>query len=102
MSLQQLRRLEPCAYRLHIDLQTDARFDNPRAVQIRLPASTFSGCGKSAAMCEKCSSSTPRAPVRIASLCGDHYVRELAGAVAGKLGGKVGMAPRIFLKKLVP
>ena len=32
-----------------------------------------------------------------------HFVRdgaELAGAVAGKLGGKVGVAPRIFLKKL--
>lgn len=31
----------------------------------------------------------------------DGYVRELAEAVTGKLGGKVGVAPRIFLKKLV-
>ncbi len=29
------------------------------------------------------------------------YVSELASAVAGKLGGKVGVSPRIFLKKLV-
>ena len=29
------------------------------------------------------------------------YVADLAGAVAGKLGGKVGVSPRIFLKKLV-
>ncbi|MEZ6048729.1 MAG: DUF2791 family P-loop domain-containing protein [Planctomycetaceae bacterium] len=29
-------RLEPLAQRLHVDFQTDARFDNPRAVQLRL------------------------------------------------------------------
>ena len=33
--------------------------------------------------------------------CDDQYVRSLAEAVTGKLGGKVGVAPRIFLKKLV-
>jgi hypothetical protein len=31
----------------------------------------------------------------------DAYVAELARAVAGDLGGQVGVAPRIFLKKLV-
>jgi hypothetical protein len=31
----------------------------------------------------------------------DTYVADLATAVAGRLGGKVGVAPRIFLKKLV-
>jgi hypothetical protein len=31
----------------------------------------------------------------------DAYVRLLADAVAGTLGGKVGIAPRLFLKKLV-
>ena len=38
---------------------------------------------------------------RIALLCNDSYIRSLAEAVTGKLGGKVGIAPRIFLKKLV-
>ena len=38
---------------------------------------------------------------RIEQLCGDDYVRMLAAAVAGELGGQVGIAPRIFLKKLV-
>ena len=33
---QGVQRLEPLAQRLHVDFQTDARFDNPRAVQIRL------------------------------------------------------------------
>ena len=34
---QGVHRLEPLAQRLHVDFQTDARFDNPRAVQVRLP-----------------------------------------------------------------
>jgi hypothetical protein len=38
---------------------------------------------------------------RVSALCDDEYVRRLAEATAGKLGGKVGVAPRIFLKKLV-
>ncbi|MCY2994335.1 MAG: DUF2791 family P-loop domain-containing protein, partial [Planctomycetota bacterium] len=42
-----------------------------------------------------------KAPERIAAACDSGYVRELAEAVTGKLGGKVGVAPRIFLKKLV-
>lgn len=35
---QGVRRLEPLAQRLHVDFQTDPRFDNPRAVQLRLSA----------------------------------------------------------------
>jgi hypothetical protein len=31
----------------------------------------------------------------------DSYIADLAKAVTGALGGKVGIAPRIFLKKLV-
>jgi len=33
---QGVGRLEPLAQRLHVDFATDPRFDNPRAVQIRL------------------------------------------------------------------
>jgi hypothetical protein len=31
----------------------------------------------------------------------DRYIVDLGNAVTGNLGGKVGVAPRIFLKKLV-
>lgn len=31
----------------------------------------------------------------------DGYVRELATAVGGELGGRTGVAPRLFLKKLI-
>src|SRR3954447_25237471 len=34
---QGIKRLEPLSQRLHVDFQTDARFDNLRAVQVRLP-----------------------------------------------------------------
>ena len=98
---QGVQRLEPLAQRLHVDFQTDARFDNPRAVQIRLPAFDLErlrlvGSRVRDIFCQH----TPSA-ARISVLCDDLYIQELATAVAGKLGGKIGVAPRIFLKKLV-
>jgi hypothetical protein len=38
---------------------------------------------------------------RIARLVDDSYIEDLAKAVAGELGGQVGVAPRVFLRKLV-
>jgi len=98
---QGIGRLEPLAQRLHVDFKTDVRFDNPRAVQIRLPAFDLErlclvGC-KVRDIFQQHSKSVDRIQKR----CSDQYVRQLAEAVAGKLGGKVGVAPRIFLKKLV-
>jgi hypothetical protein len=40
-------------------------------------------------------------PQAIKGRCDDAYVEVLARAVTGDLGGKVGIAPRLFLKKLV-
>src|SRR6266446_4352307 len=98
---QGIQRLEPLAQRLHVDFKTEARFDNPRAVQIRLAAFDLDrlcqvGFKVRDIFCQHCTSAA-----RIGRLCDDDYVRSLAGAVTGKLGGKVGIAPRIFLKKLV-
>ena len=48
--------------------------------------------------------STPPAratPERLRSVVDDGYVRDLAAAVGGELGGRTGIAPRLFLKKLV-
>jgi hypothetical protein len=98
---QGVQRLEPLAQRLHVDFRTEARFDNPRAVQVRL--ATFDldrlvqvGCRIRAIYQDHCS-----AAARIAAKCSDAYIRDLATAVAGRLGGRVGIAPRVFLKKLV-
>jgi hypothetical protein len=38
---------------------------------------------------------------KIQALSPDVYLETLAKAMAGRLGGKVGLAPRLFLKKLV-
>jgi len=98
---QGIQRLEPLAQRLHVDFQTDARFDNPRAPQIRLPAFSLERLCLVGCKIRDIYKQHAHAPERIASMCNDAYVQELAQAVAGKLGGKVGVAPRIFLKKLV-
>ncbi|AMV19860.1 BREX system ATP-binding protein BrxD [Planctomyces sp. SH-PL14] len=98
---QGIQRLEPLAQRLHVDFKTEARFDNPRAIQVRLPAFSLDRLVLVGCKVRDTYQQHAGAPQRIASLCDDSYVRDLAQGVAGKLGGKVGVAPRIFLKKLV-
>lgn len=98
---QGMQRLEPLAQRLHVDFQTDARFDNPRAPQIRLPAFSLERLSLVGCRVRDIYRQHAHAPDRIAARCDDAYVQQLAQAVAGKLGGKVGVAPRIYLKKLV-
>ena len=98
---QGLKRLPPIEQRLHVDFNTDARFDNPRAVQIRLKGFDMGslvelGRKVRSIYCLHC----PHAE-RVLGLADDAYIDELAAAVTGKLGGKVGIAPRVFLKKLV-
>ena len=98
---QGIQRLAPLAQRLHTDFATEARFDNPRAVQIRLPGFTLPlleavGCRIRDLYAEHAQSRE-----RVTALVNDAYVADLARAVTGGLGGRVGVAPRIFLKKLV-
>lgn len=98
---QGVQRLHPLAQRLHVDFSTEARFDNPRAVQIRLPGFTVDllcdvGHKVRDIFLEGC-----LAPQRVMQLVDDQYVADLAKAVTGSLGGRVGVAPRLFLKKLV-
>ena len=98
---QGAQRLEPLAQRLHVDFQADARFDNPRAVQIRLAGFDLDRLCEVGCKVRDIFQQHATAPERIAALCDANYIRELAEAVTGRLGGKVGVAPRIFLKKLV-
>ncbi len=95
-----VQRLPPLAQRLAVDFATDARFDNPRAVQIRLKGfDTASLCEVGCKIRDLYADVS--ASVRISALVDDAYVAALAAAVTGSLGGKVGVAPRVFLKKLV-
>jgi hypothetical protein len=98
---QGVQRLAPLAQRLHADFSTDARFDNPRAVQIRLPNFDLDRLEEVGRRVRDLYVSHSESGDRIASLASDAYLGRLAAAVTGGLGGKVGVAPRVFLKKLV-
>lgn len=98
---QGVQRLAPLAQRLHVDFGTDRRFDNPRAVQIRLaPFDQGSLVDVGKRVRDIYAVSQPQEN-RLRALVNDAYIEALARAVAGGLGGKVGVAPRLFLKKLV-
>lgn len=98
---QGVKRAEALASRLATDFTTDARFDNPRAVQIRLPGFSFESLVEVGVKVRDIYAAGSSSPERIAERCPDSYIEALAHAVAGDLGGKVGVAPRVFLKKLV-
>lgn len=94
-------RLAPLAQRLATDFGTDSRFDNPRAVQIRLAGFDRGSLEMLGGKVRNLYAAGASDSGRIHSVVDDAYLVELASAVTGGLGGKVGIAPRIFLKKLV-
>lgn len=98
---QGVHRLEPLAQRLHVDFQTDPRFDNPRAVQLRLSAFDHERLLEVGIRVRDLFAADCVSPDRVRRLAPNEYIDLLARAVTGKLGGKVGIAPRLFLKKLV-
>ncbi|KPM55962.1 ATP-binding protein [Frankia sp. R43] len=102
---QGVHRLAPLAQRLATDFTANPRFDNPRAVQLRLAGFTEASLvelgGRVRDLYVAGPAGDAAARERIGRLVDDGYLGELAAAVAGRLGGKVGVAPRLFLKKLV-
>ncbi|WGT47976.1 BREX system ATP-binding protein BrxD [Tessaracoccus lacteus] len=98
---QGVQRLAPLAQRLQTDFTTDARFDNPRATQIRLTGFTADSLLELGSRVRDIFADGAEAPDRVRALVDDAYVRDLAAAVGGELGGRTGVAPRLFLKKLV-
>lgn len=94
-------RLPPLAQRLAVDFGTDARFDNPRAVQIRLPGFDHAALMALGHKVRDLYADGSEAGARVRAVVDDSYISSLADAVAGQLGGRVGIAPRVFLKKLV-
>nr|WP_317452589.1 BREX system ATP-binding protein BrxD [Streptomyces sp. CBMA29] len=98
---QGAQRLPPLAQRLATDFTTDARFDSPRAVQLRLPGFDLTQLGELGRNVRDLYAGAAHHPSRIAERVDNAYLAELATAVTGGLGGKVGVAPRLFLRKLV-
>src|SRR5262249_40647510 len=76
-------------------------FDNPRAVQLRLTGFNVDGLVEVGRRVREIYADGSGDPVHIRQQCDDDYLLLLAQAVTGDLGGKVGVAPRVFLKKLV-
>lgn len=94
-------RLPPLAQRLATDFSTDPRFDNPRAVQLRLAGFDQATLVALGVTVRDLYAGAAVDAERVRRLVDDAYLAELAAAVTGSLGGRVGIAPRVFLKKLV-
>ena len=98
---QGIKRLQPLAQRLHTDFDTDSRFDNPRAPQIRLEPLKKAGLMEVGIRVRDIFANGSSCPERIRDKVSDDTISSLADGICGTLGGQVGLAPRIFLKKLV-
>src|SRR6266542_4348984 len=98
---QGVARLTPLAQRLATDFATDGRFDSPRAVQLRLAGFDLPKLSRLGCVVRDLYAAGSGNGERIMARADDAYVGSLAQAVAGELGGEVGVAPRVFLRKLV-
>jgi hypothetical protein len=98
---QGIARLTPLAQRLATDFGTDARFDSPRAVQLRLAGFDTDKLGQLGISIRDVYAGGSPAHARIKRFVDDAYVADLAVAVTGELGGQAGIAPRVFLRKLI-
>lgn len=98
---QGVHRLPPLASRISVDFSGDPRWDNPRAPQIRLLGFQQDGLIELGRRVREIYASDGSAADRIESLVDDGYLSRLSQSIAGQLGGRVGIAPRVFLRKLV-
>jgi BREX system ATP-binding protein BrxC/D len=90
---QGVQRLAPLAQRLATDFG-DPRFDNPRAVQIRLAGFDLDKLITLGCVVRDLYAAGAANGERVQSVADDGFVAELAKAVTGGLGGQVGIAPR--------
>ena len=77
------------------------RFDNPRAPQIRLRTFDFEMLMEVGKKFRDIFAHGSSARERIIATVDDSLIEALAKGISGTLGGKTGIVPRIFLKKLV-
>ena len=98
---QGIQLLPPLADRLHTDFARDPRFDNPRAPQLRLTGFDLDRLVELGGRVRELFCSGIDSADRVRATADDEFLRRFASAVAGGLGGRVGIAPRLFLRKLV-
>jgi hypothetical protein len=93
--------LPPLADRLHTEFAKDPRFDNPRAPQLRLAGFDQARLVELGVRVRDLFVAGITDPERVSGVADDAFLDRFAASVAGELGGKVGIAPRLFLRKLV-
>lgn len=98
---QGISKLPPLAQRLHTDFTTEARFDNPRAPQIRLQPFDLDLLMAVGRKVRDLFVSGSPDQARVQAKADDPLLDALARGVAGTFGSRIGIAPRLFLKKLV-
>jgi hypothetical protein len=84
-----------------VEFGPDDKFDNPRAIQIRLRNFDMSGLSEVGRKVRDLFSQGSPTSDRVHRLANDAFLDSFANAMVGTLGGKVGLAPRLYLKKLV-
>ena len=98
---QGVQRAQALAQRVSVDFPKDPRFDNPRAVQVRLRGLDREQLVELGIKIRDLYVEGADHPQRIKERADDAYVEALADALTQKLGGNIRVAPRLFLKKLV-
>jgi type II secretory pathway predicted ATPase ExeA len=96
---QGIKRLPPLEQRLHVDFSGNPKFDSAVAPQVRLPPFDIE---RLVEVGKRVRDIYPAEHAeRVAARVDDAVIEQLARGVTGKLGHKVGAAPRLFLRKLV-
>lgn len=98
---QGVQRLPPLAARISVDFSGEPRWDNPRAPQVRLLGFQQDGLVELGKRVRDIYAAGSGAADRINALATDAYLVSLANSVAGRLGGRAGIAPRVYLRKLI-
>lgn len=96
---QGVQRAPALAQRLHTEFSKDPKFDSTRAPQIRLQPFTLERMVEVGQKIRELYPTEQRD--RVALKVDDGVIKDLARGVSGKLGGRIGVAPRIFLKRIV-
>jgi hypothetical protein len=94
-----LKALAPLYQRVQVNFGDDARFDNLKATQIRL--SPFSDDRLLTVGTRIRDLYPAKNPARITSRVDDTFLRDLVAQVTQGFGGKIALAPRVFLRELI-
>lgn len=98
---QGIQLLPPLAERLRTDFSRDPRFDNPRAPQLRLTPFNQDTLVELGTRVRALFVHGINDADRVSTIADDEFIRSFSSSVSGALGDRVGIAPRLFLRKLV-